>query len=380
MEQADKRDELIQTQSEVIRTLTENNLRRMSQDFWGDGLTSPRERVENTRLPGENTGRLGEQPGGDAAGNGGKPGDTGNGSGNDPKTANGPEQVGNGASPEDAETAQPENPPEKLEDLLAELETYVGLARVKEEVKSLINMAKIEKLREEQGLPNLDVSLHMVFSGNPGTGKTMIARFMARVYHSLGILSKGQLVEVDRSGLVAGYIGQTAIKTQKVLESALGGVLFIDEAYALSDKGENDFGREAIDTVLKYMEDHRDDLVVIVAGYDGRMQDFIHSNPGLESRFNRFLHFEDYTLDEMLAIFAMQCKKGQYELAEGAEERLRSRLETASQNPIAFGNARGVRNLFEKTLVRQNNRLAAQETVTREDLVQIRPEDIPAAE
>ncbi len=380
MEQADKRDELIQTQSEVIRTLTENNLRRMSQDFWGDGLTSPRERVENTRLPGENTGRFGEQPGGDAAGNGGKPGDTGNVSGNDPKTAKGPEQAGNSALPEDAEAAQPENPPEKLEDLLAELETYVGLARVKEEVKSLINMAKIEKLREEQGLPNLDVSLHMVFSGNPGTGKTMIARFMARVYHSLGILSKGQLVEVDRSGLVAGYIGQTAIKTQKVLESALGGVLFIDEAYALSDKGENDFGREAIDTVLKYMEDHRDDLVVIVAGYDGRMQDFIHSNPGLESRFNRFLHFEDYTLDEMLAIFAMQCKKGQYELAEGAEERLRSRLETASQNPIAFGNARGVRNLFEKTLVRQNNRLAAQETVTREDLVQIRPEDIPAAE
>ena len=380
MEQADKRDELIQTQSEVIRTLTENNLRRMSQDFWGDGLTSPRERVENTRLPGENAGRLGEQPGGDAAGNGGKPGDTGNASGNDPKTAKGPEQAGNSALPEDAEAAQPENPPEKLEDLLAELETYVGLARVKEEVKSLINMAKIEKLREEQGLPNLDVSLHMVFSGNPGTGKTMIARFMARVYHSLGILSKGQLVEVDRSGLVAGYIGQTAIKTQKVLESAHGGVLFIDEAYALSDKGENDFGREAIDTVLKYMEDHRDDLVVIVAGYDGRMQDFIHSNPGLESRFNRFLHFEDYTLDEMLAIFAMQCKKGQYELAEGAEERLRSRLETASQNPIAFGNARGVRNLFEKTLVRQNNRLAAQETVTREDLVQIRPEDIPATE
>ncbi len=167
----------------------------------------------------------------------------------------------------------------------------------------------MERLRREHGLPTADLSLHMVFSGNPGTGKTTVARLMARIYHSLGILSKGQLVETDRSGLVAGYVGQTAIKTRKVIDSALGGVLFIDEAYSLAAGGENDFGQEAIETVLKAMEDHRDDLVVIVAGYDGLMERFIHSNPGLESRFNRFLHFADYTEEELLAIFRMQCEK-----------------------------------------------------------------------
>ena len=154
------------------------------------------------------------------------------------------------------------------------------------------------------------MSLHMVFTGNPGTGKTMMARMMARIYRSLDILSKGQLVEVARSGLVAGYVGQTAIKTQKVIQKALGGVLFIDEAYALNGKSENDFGQEAIDTILKAMEDHRDELAGIVAGFTDLMDRFIHSNPGLESRFNRFLLFEDYTSDEMLDIYKMQSKKG----------------------------------------------------------------------
>jgi SpoVK/Ycf46/Vps4 family AAA+-type ATPase len=219
----------------------------------------------------------------------------------------------------------------------------------------------------------------MVFSGNPGTGKTTIARMMARIYHSLGILSKGQLVEVDRSGLVAGYVGQTALKTSKVIEKAMGGVLFIDEAYALNGRSENDFGQEAIDTILKAMEDHRDDLVVIVAGYDDLMEDFIHSNPGLESRFNRFLHFEDYTLDEMMGIFAMQCKKGCYVLAADAEDAVRTFIQEENDSGISFGNARGVRNLFEKILVQQANRLAAMETVDREQLMELTAGDVEAA-
>lgn len=254
----------------------------------------------------------------------------------------------------------------------------MGLSAVKREVKDLINLAAVERLRRQHGLPTADMSLHMVFSGNPGTGKTTIARLMARVYHSLGILSKGQLAEVDRSGLVAGYVGQTAIKTRKVIDSALGGVLFIDEAYALNGGGANDFGREAIDTLLKAMEDHRDDLVVIVAGYDGLMDEFIHSNPGLESRFNRFLHFADYTAEELLAIFRMQCEKGCYILEPEAEAPLRSLLERRMADAASFGNARGVRNLFEQILVRQAGRLAGQASVNREDLTRITAADVEA--
>ena len=186
-------------------------------------------------------------------------------------------------------------------------------------------------------------------------------------------------MEVDRSGLVAGYVGQTALKTSKVIEKALGGVLFIDEAYALNGRAENDFGQEAIDTILKAMEDHRDDLVVIVAGYDGLMDDFVHSNPGLESRFNRFLHFEDYTADEMMRIFEMQCKKGCYTLAEDAEDQVRAYLQEENDGGISFGNARGVRNLFEKILVCQANRLAGMEHVTREDLMRLTAADVEAA-
>ena len=173
----------------------------------------------------------------------------------------------------------------------------------------LINWIRVNQMRRENGLPQADMSLHMVFSGNPGTGKTMIARLMARIYKSLGILKKGHLVEVDRGGLVAGYVGQTAIKTAEVIKSALDGVLFIDEAYALTNRGENDFGKEAVETLLKMMEDNRDRLVVIVAGYVDEMETFVHSNPGLESRFNRFWNFPDYSVEEMLAIFDMRCGK-----------------------------------------------------------------------
>lgn len=339
----DRKDEIILQQMDLIRSMTERNLRSMDTDFWGTPL------MENRTARPQKSKKT-EKP--EKA---------------DPQTQ--------AAKPEEKEEIPPK---EKIEDLLAELDSYVGMDAIKTEVRSLINMVQVYKLRREHDLPTTDMSLHMVFSGNPGTGKTTVARIMSRIYHSLDILSKGQLVEVDRSGLVAGYVGQTALKTQKVIEKAMGGVLFIDEAYALNGKSENDFGQEAIDTILKAMEDHRDDLVVIVAGYTELMDRFIHSNPGLESRFNRFLLFEDYTPEQMVAIFKMQCKKGCYVLAQGTEELVRDFIAEESADD-SFGNARGVRNLFEHILVAQNNRLAKMENVTRDDLMQILPDDVLSA-
>ena len=338
----DKKDKIILQQLDVIRSMTENNMKRMNSDFWG--------------TPFEAVGKEPVTP-------------TASGRGEDVKKNTPPTAT---AKPGDGKSAEEElPPPEKMEDLLAELDSYIGLGAVKEEVHNLINMVQVYKLRREHDLPTTDMSLHMVFTGNPGTGKTM----MARIYRSLGILSKGQLVEVDRSGLVAGYVGQTALKTQKVIEKAMGGVLFVDEAYALNGKSENDFGQEAIDTLLKAMEDHRDDLVVIVAGYTDLMDKFIHSNPGLESRFNRFLLFEDYSLDELMAIFKMRCGKG-YILSPEAEPLVRDYIAEESADGDGFGNARGVRNIFEHILVAQNNRLAKLDTVTRDDLMTLLPEDV----
>jgi len=331
----DRKDEIILQQMDLIRSMTERNLRSMDTDFWGTPLM---EKKTNQPPISEKSEKPASQT--------------------------------QAAKPEEKEEIPPK---EKIEDLLAELDSYVGMDAIKTEVRSLINMVQVYKLRREHDLPTTDMSLHMVFSGNPGTGKTTVARIMSRIYHSLDILSKGQLVEVDRSGLVAGYVGQTALKTQKVIEKAMGGVLFIDEAYALNGKSENDFGQEAIDTILKAMEDHRDDLVVIVAGYTELMDRFIHSNP--ESRFNRFLMFEDYTPEQMVAIFKMQCKKGCYVLAQGTEELVRDFIAEESADD-SFGNARGVRNLFEHILVAQNNRLAKMENVTRDDLMQILPDDV----
>ena len=271
-------------------------------------------------------------------------------------------------------------PPESIDDLRKELNGYIGLGVVKQEVESLINYVTVMQHRKQAGLPVPDLSLHMVFSGNPGTGKTMVARLMARIYRSLGILSRGHLVETDRSGLVAGYIGQTAIKTREVIDAAKGGVLFIDEAYTLTNRGgERDFGQEAVDTLLKAMEDMRDDLVVIVAGYTELMEQFVNSNPGLKSRFNRFLEFPDYTVDELTAIFEGRCKKAGYRLRdERAREALRARLTEASKDLSTFGNARGARNLFEQALTKQADRIAASGTFSREDLVTLAAEDIPA--
>ena len=340
----DKKDEIILQQLDVIRSMTERNLRSVNSDFWGTPL-SPAEKPGEKAAPKTPDKTPGKAP---------------------EKKSGGPEQP--------SETPEP-LPKEDMKDLLAELDGYIGLQTVKEEVHNLINLASVYQLRRQHDLPTTDMSLHLVFTGNPGTGKTMMARMMARIYRSLDILSRGQLVEVDRSGLVAGYVGQTAIKTQKVIEKAMGGVLFIDEAYALNGRSENDFGQEAIDTILKAMEDHRDDLVVIVAGYTDLMDRFIHSNPGLESRFNRFLLFDDYTTDEMVDIFRMQCKKGCYQLTEEARPLIRDYIAEESADD-SFGNARGVRNLFEHVLVAQNNRLATMEKITREDLMTITADDV----
>ena len=266
----------------------------------------------------------------------------------------------------------------KLEELLAELDGLCGLDKVKSDVKSLINLVKVRRLREEAGLPVPPMSLHLVFLGNPGTGKTTVARLLARLYHAIGVLPKGQLVEVDRSGLVAGFVGQTALKTQEVIQKAIGGVLFIDEAYALvnQDNG-NDFGREVIEVLLKNMEDHRKDLVVIVAGYSQLMEKFIHSNPGLESRFNKYFYFEDYDGAQLFTILQSMCVKNGYVLTPEGEALARRELmalyEDRDEN---FGNARDVRNLFEQAVARQSDRVARLEAPTREQLMALRPEDL----
>ena len=275
---------------------------------------------------------------------------------------------------EQEETPLPESEPTR-EELLDGL---CGLEQVKQDVKSLINLVKVRRLREEAGLPVPPMSLHLVFLGNPGTGKTTVARLLARLYHAIGVLPKGQLVEVDRSGLVAGFVGQTALKTQEVIQKAIGGVLFIDEAYALvnQDNG-NDFGREVIEVLLKNMEDHRKDLVVIVAGYSQLMEKFIHSNPGLESRFNKYFYFEDYDGAQLFTILQSMCVKNGYVLTPEGEALARRELmalyEDRDEN---FGNARDVRNLFEQAVARQSDRVARLEAPTREQLMALRPEDL----
>lgn len=346
----DRRDEIIRLQMDVINQMTRNNLNRIADDLWGvpSAPQVPSPSAETTDVPAAPAGKAEEEK----------------------KTQQTP------AATEQVE----EEPPENIEDLKKELNEYIGLETVKKEVESLINLVTVQKMRKENDLPVNDLSLHMVFSGNPGTGKTMVARLMARIYKSLGILSKGHLVEVDRSGLVAGYVGQTAIKTGEAIQKAMGGVLFIDEAYALTNRGGNDYGQEAVDTLLKAMEDHRDDLIVIVAGYTELMEEFVHSNPGLESRFNRFLNFPDYTVQEMMDIFDMRCRKSGYELAEDARGLLRSLLALLSLDVKGFGNARGVRNLFERTVAAQANRLAALPDVTREMLMTLTADDLRAAE
>ena len=287
-----------------------------------------------------------------------------------------------------AQTAKAEKPAKgeesekTLDELMEELNSLIGLEDVKEEVSSLINLIKVRKMRQAHDLKVMDMSFHMVFTGNPGTGKTTVARLVAKIYKQLGFLSKGQLIETDRSGLVADYVGQTAGKVTEVVNSALGGILFIDEAYALARKGmENDFGREAIDTLVKLMEDNRDDLVVIVAGYTDEMHDFLTSNPGLISRFNKYIDFKDYTDEELVAILHMNAGRQGYEVAPEAEAVVRDMLTAMTLSErLDFGNARGMRNTLEKLVQAQANRIAnVQGEITREMLIAITEEDARAA-
>ena len=281
-------------------------------------------------------------------------------------------------TPQEESAQEPQPPKPTLEEAMAELNALIGLEAVKKDVDSLVNLVKVRALRKERGLKCPDMSLHLVFSGNPGTGKTTVARIIGKIFSALGLLSKGHLVEVDRSGLVAGYVGQTAIKTQEVIQKALGGVLFIDEAYALApENADKDFGQEAIDTILKAMEDHRDDLVVIVAGYASLMPRFIDSNPGLKSRFNKYLFFEDYNGQQLYEIFLSRVKSNDYRLDDQAAQAIREHLEELYEDRDEnFGNARDVRNLFERIVANQANRVAALEAPSDEDILTITTADL----
>ncbi|MCR5784219.1 MAG: AAA family ATPase, partial [Eubacterium sp.] len=248
----------------------------------------------------------------------------------------------------------------------------------KNQVNTLINLIRVQKMREEKGLKSADVSKHMVFMGNPGTGKTTVARILSEIYKHLGVLRKGQLIEVDRASLVRGYIGQTATQTQEVINEALGGILFIDEAYSLTvGKGEGDFGQEAVDTLLKAMEDHRDDLVVIVAGYTNLMEEFLSSNPGLRSRFSNFVLFEDYSAQEMLEILQNNLKKQDYLLSPEAKEKAREIFtDRVNNKPENFANARDVRNFMEKAISSQATRIVSLQNPTKEQLSCIEDVDL----
>ena len=265
-------------------------------------------------------------------------------------------------------------------DPINELHSLIGLAEVKNEVTSLRNFVMIQQERRKKGLKAVDVSYHCVFTGNPGTGKTTVARILAQIYRDMGVLKIGHLVETDRSGLVAEYVGQTAVKTNKKIDEAIGGVLFIDEAYSLVPKeSNNDYGQEAVATLLKRMEDERDNLIVILAGYSDNMKDFINSNPGLQSRFNRYIDFPDYSADDLLKIYCRLVENNQYRLGEGTGERLSEVITRAVDTKDSnFGNGRYVRNLFEKTLHRQASRLAVLPTTTIDDLCLLLPDDVPA--
>ena len=280
------------------------------------------------------------------------------------------------AAPSAAPVEEPDpeelEPPESIEDLMAELDALIGLDRVKSEIKRQTQLLRIDTLRQAAGLTTPTLTRHLVFTGNPGTGKTTVARLVSRIYRSLGILSKGVLVEVDRSELVAGYLGQTATKTAEVIASARGGVLFIDEAYALAL---DQYGAEAVTTLVKDMEDHRGDLVVIVAGYSGPMQGFLDTNPGLASRFSTTIDFADYTDDELSAIFARLAASADFEPTREAVAAF-AELAAAQQRTEAFGNGRWVRNVLDAAIARHAWRLRDVEEPTLDDLRILEPEDI----
>lgn len=270
-------------------------------------------------------------------------------------------------------TPEPEPEPEKtLDELLAELDALIGLADVKAEIHRQVAVLRVEGLRTRAGLKSATITRHLVFVGNPGTGKTTVARLVGGIYRALGLLSKGQLVEVDRSELVAGYLGQTAIKTAEVVVSAEGGVLFIDEAYSLAG---DQYGTEAVDTLVKEMEDKRDDLVLIVAGYPDPMVVFIGQNPGLASRFRTTIEFADYSDAELLGIFLRLAESADYDVPDDARERFTAILSTTPRGP-SFGNGRFARNLLEGAIGRHAWRLREVDEPTLEQLRELVPDDV----
>lgn len=286
-------------------------------------------------------------------------------------TSSAAKKAGTEAKPGEAVPAV--KPPEKektLEELMEELDSLVGLEAVKQDLTNLINLIKVRKMREERGMKQPDITLHLVFSGNPGTGKTTVARLLAKIYKALGVVTGGQLVEVDRSDLVVGYIGQTAAKTAEVIDSAIGGILFIDEAYTLTaGKDEKDFGKEALDTLLKRMEDNRDNLIVIVAGYTELMEEFVNSNPGLKSRFNKNIFFKDYTGAELYKIFESMCQKQEYKPDDETADYIRTYLDArAKAHEPNFANAREVRNYIERCIERQATRIVSEKEVSDDQL------------
>ncbi len=270
-------------------------------------------------------------------------------------------------------------PARSLEDVMGELDGLIGLENVKAEVRRLTSMLQVQQIRAERGLPIIETSHHLVFTGNPGTGKTTVARLMSQIYRAVGVVARGHLVETDRSKLVAGFVGQTALKTLETLQASLGGTLLIDEAYALARGGDNDFGREAIDTLVKFMEDHRDDLAIVAAGYTAEMADFIDANPGLKSRFTRTISFPDYTDDELVAIFLGLGEKSQYSCSDDALARVRHFV-SAEPRTRGFGNARYVRNLFETAIAHQAQRVAPLSDPSDEQLTTLTAADIAAVD
>ena len=264
--------------------------------------------------------------------------------------------------------------------ILAELDSLVGLDEVKRDVRVLASFIQVNNLRRDRGLKAPAISKHLVLTGNPGTGKTTVARLISRIYYSIGAIPKNNFVETSRAGLVAGYVGQTALKTQDVIEKAMGGVLFIDEAYSLVSDSKNDYGSEAIDTLISAMENNRDNLVVIVAGYEEPMQQFIGSNPGLSSRFNRYLHFKDYDSEELMSIFLKLCEENEYILQEQAESAIHKFLKNVyARRCKDFGNARTVRNIFEKIIAYQAERIISLDSIDDDDLLELTLADVENA-
>ncbi|MEZ5380568.1 MAG: AAA family ATPase [Microthrixaceae bacterium] len=309
---------------------------------------------------------------------GSTPSDTGSGTAPPPAPAAGgaPRAADTAAAEDSPASPEPLPPPRPLEELMAELDALIGLAEVKAEVRRLTDLIRVGQLRAEHDLPVSERSNHLVFTGNPGTGKTTVARLLAQIYRTLGVVERGHLVEVDRSALVAGFVGQTAPLVTKRFDEADEGMLFIDEAYSLIRGSESDFGREAVDTLVKLVEDRRDRVVVVVAGYPDEMSAFLDVNPGLRSRFPRTVFFPDYSTDDLLAIFELLAAKSGYELADDARIRLAEVLDAVPREE-GFGNGRLARNLLEETMAGHASRVVALDSPTRDDLALLTAADVP---